>query len=55
MNKVYLNGHRLEILPQTQKVQPHILMTQGLTLGVKGLRTNSVQRSQVLPVLSYSN
>ena len=31
-----LNGHTLGFHPKTQKVQPHLL-TQGLTLGVKGL------------------
>ena len=36
LNSFHLNGHTLEFLPQTQKVQPHLL-AQGLTLGVKGL------------------
>ena len=36
LSSFHLNGHTLGFHPQTQKVQPHIL-TQGLTLGVKGL------------------
>ena len=34
----YLNGHTLGFHPQTRKVH---LLTQGLTLGVKGLITYS--------------
>ena len=37
LNSFHLNGHTLGFHPQTRKVQPHLL-TQGLTLGVKGLR-----------------
>ena len=37
LNSFHLNGHTLGFHPQTQKVQLHLL-TQGLTLGVKGLR-----------------
>ena len=36
LDSFHLNGHTLGFHPQTQKVQPHLL-TQGLTLGVKGL------------------
>ena len=36
LNSIHLNGHTLGFDPQTRKVQPH-LITQGLTLGVKGL------------------
>ena len=35
LNSFHLNGHTLGIHPQTQKVQKYLL-TQGLTLGVKG-------------------
>ena len=35
LNSFHLNGHTLGFHPQTQKVQP-LLLTQGLTLGVKG-------------------
>ena len=38
LNSFHLNGHSLDFHPQTQKLQPHSL-TQGLTLGVKGLNT----------------
>ena len=40
LDSFHLNGHTLGFYPQTQKVQPHLL-TQGLTLGVKGLKTLS--------------
>ena len=36
LNSFHLNGHTLGFHPQTQKLQPHLL-TQGLTLGEKGL------------------
>ena len=37
LNSFHLNGRTLGFHPQTQKLEPHLL-TQGLTLGVKGLR-----------------
>ena len=37
LNSFHLNGHTLGLHPQTQKVQPYLL-TQGLNLGVKGLK-----------------
>ena len=37
LNSFHLNAHTLGFYPHTQKEQPH-LMTQGLTLGVKGLK-----------------
>ena len=36
LNSFHLNGYTLGFDPQTQKLEPHLL-TQGLTLGVKGL------------------
>ena len=36
LDNFHLNGHTLGFHPQTQKLQPHLL-TQSLTLGVKGL------------------
>ena len=39
LNSFHLNDHTLGFHPQTEKVQPHLL-TQGLTLGVKGLNIN---------------
>ena len=36
LNSFHLNGHTLGFHPQTQKLETHLL-TQGLTLGVKGL------------------
>ena len=37
LNSFCLNGHTLGFHPQTWKLEPHLL-TQGLTLGVKGLK-----------------
>ena len=37
LNSFHLNGHTLGFHPQTQKLEPHLL-TQGLTLRVKGLK-----------------
>ena len=37
LNSFHLNCHTLGFHPQTQKVQQHLL-TQGLTLGVNGLK-----------------
>ena len=37
LNSFHLNGYTLGFHPQTQKVQPYLL-TQGATLGVKGLK-----------------
>ena len=37
LNSFHLNGHTLGFHPQTQKLKPHLL-TQGLTLGAKGLK-----------------
>ena len=36
LNSFHLNGRTLGFHPHTYKLQPHLL-TQGLTLGVKGL------------------
>ena len=36
LNSFHLNGHTLGFHLQTQKLQPYLL-TEGLTLGVKGL------------------
>ena len=36
LNSFHLNGHTLGFHPQTQTLEPHLL-TQGLTLGAKGL------------------
>ena len=38
LNSFHLNRQTLGFYPQTQTVQPHLL-SQGLTLGVKGLTT----------------
>ena len=42
LNSFHLNGHTLGFHPQTQKLETHLL-TQGLTLGVKGLKTGFVR------------
>ena len=44
LNSFQLNGHSLGFHPETQKVQLHLL-SQGLTLGVKGLR---VAREEII-------
>ena len=41
---LHLNGHTLGFYPQTKKLSPHLL-TQGLTLGVKGLITIKLFKS----------
>ena len=41
LNSFHLNGHTLGFDPQIQKLEPHLL-TQVLTLGVKGLKDFSV-------------
>ena len=44
LNSFHLNGHTLGFYPQTQKLEPRLL-TQGLTLGVKGLINESLPLS----------
>ena len=39
LNSFHLNGYTLGFHPQTLKLGPHLL-TQGLTLGVKGLTSH---------------
>ena len=50
LSSFYLSGHTLGFHPQTQKLEPHLL-TQGLTLGAKGLICLYVQFKVVMTML----
>ena len=49
----HLNGHTLGFHPHTQKLQLHLL-TQGLTLGVKGLIWLSKSQTKVITMANHN-